>query len=242
MIIVDLSRSFGQVPAILAGWDQARGDAVANIGADLRDPVEQLGLMTAEWEKGADIVACERPEQAEGPLSRLGSALIHALFRWSLPGLPAAGFDSALLSRKALEAVKQLKERNRFFQGDILWVGFDFKLIPQPGPPRTNEGMDRGPGPARYTLQAYLSVSYLPIRFMSLAGFLTALAGFVLSLIVLHAYSQGKPPFGWTPIMLVILVLGGLIMTMLGIIGEYIWRIYDETKRKPLYIIKDLQR
>ncbi|MFA6317546.1 MAG: hypothetical protein WC943_09015 [Elusimicrobiota bacterium] len=77
---------------------------------------------------------------------------------------------------------------------------------------------------------------------MSLVGFLTALAGFIYTIVVLQAYGQGKPPFGWTPIMLAILILGGLIMIMLGIIGEYVWRIYEETKRKPIYIVKDVQR
>ncbi|MBI4678160.1 MAG: glycosyltransferase family 2 protein [Elusimicrobia bacterium] len=241
--LVDLSRNFGQVPAILAGWDHSNGDAVVNIAADLQDPVDQIGRMVAEWEKGSDIVVSYREERRDNVFSRLASAAAYSLWRWSLPQLPPGGFDTALLSRKALDAVRSLQERNRFFQGDILWVGFDVKFIPQARLPRlAGESGYTFAKKMRYFLKSYLSISYLPIRFMSLVGFLTALAGFIYTVVVLHAYLHGKPPFGWTPIMLVILFLGGLIMIMLGIIGEYVWRIYDETKRKPLYIIKDLQR
>ncbi|MFA6317547.1 MAG: glycosyltransferase family 2 protein [Elusimicrobiota bacterium] len=135
-VLVNLSRNFGQVPAILAGWDHARGDAVVNIAADLQDPVEQVGRMAAEWDKGSDIVVSYREERHDGFFSRLGSALAYSFWRWSLPKLPRGGFDTALLSRRALEAVKQIQERNRFFQGDILWVGFDVAFIPQTRLPR----------------------------------------------------------------------------------------------------------
>lgn len=241
--LVDLSRNFGQVPAILAGWDHATGDAVVNIAADLQDPVDQVGRMVAEWQKGSQIVVSYREAREDGLLSMLASRVAYTLWRWSLPQLPPGGFDCALLDRKALEAVQRLKANTRFFQGDVLWVGFDVKFIPQVR--RARESGRSGytlAKKAQYFLRSYLGISYLPLRLMSLAGILTALAGFVYALVIVHAYLQGTPPFGWTPTMMTILFLNGLIMIMLGIIGEYVWRIYDETKPKPLYIVKDLYR
>ena len=132
--------------------------------------------------------------------------------------------------------------RNRFFQGDLLWLGFKTTFIPYTRVRRTI-------GRSQYTfakrlknsLDAILDSSYLPIRFISLLGVVTAFAGFLYAINIVYARLMHQIPFtGWAPIMILVLVIGGLTMIMLGIIGEYIWRIYDEVRRKPNYVIRDI--
>jgi dolichol-phosphate mannosyltransferase len=161
-----------------------------------------------------------------------------------LPNLPPGGFDFALLDRKAMDAVNTITERNRFYQSDILWIGFTIKYLPY-----IRKKREHGTSGYNFVkrfgnfIRAFLNVSYFPIRMISFIGFITAAAGFLYSLSILYAYYFHKTPFqGWTPIMMILLIVGGLIMIMLGIIGEYIWRIFDEVKNKPNYIIKGIYK
>jgi glycosyltransferase involved in cell wall biosynthesis len=242
IIVIDFSRNFGQVPGILAGWKMATGDAIINISADLQDSPEQISKMLAEWEKGHEIVINYREARNDDVSSALTSKIAYSLLRFSLPSIPPGGFDYALLDRKALNAVNLISEKNRFYQGDILWVGFSIKYLPY-----IRQKREHGKSGYNFTkrfgyfMSSFFNVSYFPIRLMSLIGFLTATIGFIYSLVILYSYFVHKTPFqGWAPIMMVILLIGGLLMIMLGITGEYIWRIYDEVKNKPNYIIKDI--
>jgi|SRR6188474_642664 len=244
VIIIDFSRNFGQMAGILAGWKYATGDAVINISADLQDPPEQVTNMLYEWENGTAIVINYRDARHDDLSSAITSKIAYKLFKYSLPNLPPGGFDFALLDRKAMDAVNSIKEKNRFYQSDILWVGFTIKYLPYIRKKREH-------GTSGYNffkrfgnfIRAFLNVSYFPIRIISFIGFITATIGFLYSLSILYAYYIHKTPFqGWTPIMMILLIVGGLLMIMLGIIGEYIWRIYDEVKNKPNYIIKDLYK
>ena len=238
--IISFSRNFGQMAAILAGWRNAKGDAVINMAADLQDPPEQCVTMIKEWEKGNDIVISYRNTHGTSKINRATSSLFYKLL---LPNIPSSGFDFALLSRNALDAVNSIKERNSFYQYDILWVGFVVKFIPY-------EKSKRTIGKSQYNIFkrfgnfmiAFINVSYLPLRMMTILGFSFALIGFIYTITVLHAYYFAATPFqGWAPIMMLLLIIGGLIMVMLGVLGEYIWRIFDEVKRRPNYIIKDIQ-
>jgi polyisoprenyl-phosphate glycosyltransferase len=242
VIIINFSRNFGQMAGILAGWEYATGDCVINISADLQDPPEQITNMIAEWEKGNEIVISYREARNDSTSSALTSKMAYWLLKKSVNQLPPGGFDFALLGRKAMDAIKQIKEKNRFYQGDILWVGFTVKFIPY-------MRLKREHGKSGYTfakrlgnfMTAFLNVSYFPIRLMSLIGFFTAFLGMLYSVSIIYAYLFHSTPFtGWAPIMMVLLIIGGFIMIMLGVIGEYLWRIYDEVKYKPNYIIKDL--
>lgn len=239
--IIDFSRNFGQMAGILAGWNTAKGDCVINISADLQDPPEQITKMITEWEKGNEIVISYREARKDSSSSALTSRIAYYLLKQSVRQLPPGGFDFALIDRKPMNAINSIKEKNRFYQGDILWVGFNVKFIPY-----TRLKREHGKSGYNFTkrmgnfLVAFLNVSYFPIRLMSLIGFTTAFLGLLYAISILYAYFFSKTPFnGWAPIMIVLLVIGGLIMVMLGIIGEYIWRIYDETKNKPNYIIKN---
>lgn len=244
IVVINFSRNFGQMAGILAGWAHASGDAVINISADLQDPPEQITLMLGEWEKGNEIVINYREARQDNVSSAFTSKIAYKLFKYSLPSLPPGGFDYALLDRKPMNAINSIPEKNRFYQGDILWVGFTIKYLPYVRVKR-----EHGKSGYNFTkrfgnfMTAFLNVSYFPIRLMSLIGFVTAATGFIYSITILYAYLFHETPFqGWAPIMMVLLIVGGLLMIMLGIIGEYIWRIYDEVKHKPNYIIKDIYK
>ena len=239
--VIDFSRNFGQMAGILAGWNAATGDAIINMSADLQDSPEEITKMLQQWEKGNEIVICYREAREDSFASSFTSKIAYKLLRYSLPNIPPGGFDFTLLDRKALDAINSIKERNRFFQGDILWVGFNISYIPYVRQKRVH-------GKSGYNfakrfgnfMTAFLNVSYFPIRLISLLGVVTAFSGFAYSLTIMYAYFFHETPFtGWAPIMMVLLIIGGLLMLMLGIIGEYIWRIYDEVKNRPNYVIKN---
>ena len=240
--VVTFTRNFGQMAAILAGLKQASGDVIIQLSADLQDPIGLVPQMVAEHERGSEVVACHR-EHREDPWSRrVTSRALYAILRLSLPQIPAGGFDYILLDRKVVDAFNAVEVRNRFFQGDVLWFGYKTTFIPYTRPKRTI-------GRSQYTfakklknsIDAILDSSYLPIRFMSLLGVLTAFVGFLYAVDIVYGRLRHNIPFtGWAPIMILILVIGGVLMLMLGIIGEYVWRIYDEVKGKPNYVVRQI--
>lgn len=236
--IYSFSRNFGQMAAILAGWEKATGDCVINMAADLQDPPEQCTLMIKEWEQGNDIVISYRISHVTSSSNKLTSKIFYKLM---LPDAPPGGFDFVLLDRKPMDAINSLKERHRFYQYDILWAGFKVKYIPY-------HKLERQNGKSQYNYfkrfgnfySGFLNISYFPLRLMAAIGGIAALSGFAYALDIAWAYFVHETPFqGWAPIMILILLLGGLIMLMLGVLGEYIWRILDEVKGRPNYIIKD---
>ncbi|MBS3912911.1 MAG: glycosyltransferase family 2 protein [Bacteroidetes bacterium] len=235
--IINLSRNFGQTAAIIAAWEAAKGDAVINLAADLQDPPEQCIPMINEWLTGKEIVISYRKSHGQTIFNKITSKLFYQLV---LPDVPSGGFDVALLSRKALTAFLSLNERNRFYQYDILWIGFDKSYIAYDKVSRVHGKSQFGFSRRfKYFLNAFLYTSYLPLRLMTYLGFGFAISGFIYSLVIVYSYFLYSTPFkGWSPIMILLLIIGGLIMMMLGIVGEYIWRIFEETKNKPLYIVE----
>jgi len=234
--VLSFSRNFGQMAAILAGWENSRGDCVINMAADLQDPPEQCAKMIQEWEEGSEIVISYRESHATSLSRRITSRLF---YRALLPNVPPGGFDFTLIDRKAMDVINSLKEKNRFYQYDILWAGFKTKYIPY-------SKLKREIGKSQYDAfkrfknfySAFLNVSYLPIRLLAVIGMLFSGSGFLYALTILWAYTTQKTPFpGWAPLMIMLLLIGGLIMLMLGILGEYIWRILDEVKHRPNYVI-----
>jgi glycosyltransferase involved in cell wall biosynthesis len=238
--LVKLSRNFGQVNAILAGYEVSKGDAVVTLSADLQDPVEIIAQMVSNWEGGMEIVIAHRESRNDEVSSTLFSRMAYGIARKANPRIPAGGFDYLLLSRRAAKLMLSLKGHHRFFQGDILWMGLPTSLIPY-----TRERRSYGKSgwtfakKFKYFTDLVLDSSYLPIRIMSGLGIAVASLGLIYAFIILIAWFRSQTPFsGWAPIMVTLLVIGGLLMTMLGVIGEYIWRIYDEVKNKPLYVIE----
>jgi glycosyltransferase involved in cell wall biosynthesis len=239
--VISFTRNFGQMAAMLAGFQRASGDAVINLSADQQDPAELIPKMVAQWQAGSDVVICYRTERADSLLAKLHSKVAYALLRLSVPNLPAGGFDYVLMSRRAMDTFNRVDVRNRFFQGDLLWAGYPASLIPY-------VRQKREIGRSQYTfwkktknfLDAFLDASYLPIRFISAVGVLIALLGFLYAItVVLAWFFDGTPFTGFAPLIMAVMIIGGLNMLMLGIIGEYIWRIYDEVRKKPNFVIQE---
>jgi dolichol-phosphate mannosyltransferase len=240
--VVSFTRNFGQMAAILAGLKHASGDLVVQMSADLQDPIGLVPQMVAEYEQGSEVVVCHREHREDHLSARVPSRALYAILRLSQPQIPSGGFDYILLDRKVVDAFNSVDVRNRFFQGDILWFGYKTTFIPY-------TRMKREIGRSQYTfakrlknsIDAIVDSSYLPIRFISLVGVVTACLGFLYAIDIVYERLQHDIPFtGWAPIMILILVIGGVLMLMLGIIGEYIWRIYDEIRGKPNYVVRNI--
>ena len=238
---ITFTRNFGQMAAMLAGFKQATGDAMINISADLQDPAELIPQMVDKWRNGAELVICHRTDRSDTFASKLFSRVAYGALRISIPQIPSGGFDFVLMDRRALDDFNSIDVRNRFFQGDLLWTGYRTSFIPYVRLKRTI-------GKSQYNirkklknfLDAILDASYLPIRFISYAGLITSALGVLYCISIVVSWLFGKTPFsGWAPLMMAILLIGGMIMVMLGIIGEYTWRIYDEVRKKPNYIVRD---
>lgn len=239
--LIRLTRNFGQVPAIIAGYSHATGDAVINMSADLQDPAELTVDMIRHWQAGSEIVVGYRENREDSFGAKLFSRFAYGALRLSNKDLPAGGFDFVLMGRRALGAFLSYRGRNRFYQGDILWAGFKTTYLPY-------ARKKREVGKSQYTFGKKLKLffdflldgSYLPIRLMSVAGIVTALSGILYAAVIVLAWLLGMTPFsGWAPLMIALLLIGGMLMFMLGMIGEYVWRILDEVKAKPLFLIDE---
>ncbi len=235
------SRNFGQVPAITAGLRHCSGDAAVVMSADLQDPVTLVSDMIGKWEAGSEIVICHRLDREDAFLARITSAIFYRFMKLSNPRMPKGGFDFVLLGRQAIDAYNSINERNRFFQGDILWMGMPITYIPYKRLKRTiGKSQWSFSKKLKYLIDGSLNTSYIPIRFMSMLGLVVALLGFVYAMVVVYARLINQVPFsGYAPIVILILIIGGILMLMLGIIGEYLWRIYDETRKRPEYVVRE---
>jgi len=239
--VITFTRNFGQMAAMLAGFKEANGDAVINISADLQDPVDLVSDMLDRWKDGAETVICYRSDRSDSFLSKLFSRLGYGFLRISMPQIPPGGFDFVLMDRKVMDVFNSIDVRHRFFQGDLLWTGFRTSLIPYVRLKRTIGKSQYNFGKKlKNFLDAVLDISYFPIRFISLMGIITSMAGLIFSISIIFSWLRGETPFdGWAPIMITILLIGGLIMVMLGIIGEYVWRINEEVRKRPNYVVRD---
>jgi dolichol-phosphate mannosyltransferase len=238
---ITFTRNFGQMAAMLAGFREATGDAVINISADLQDPVELIPQMVEKWEGGAETVICYRTDRSDTLSAKLFSRFAYSVLRMSLPQIPPGGFDFVLMDRKVMDAFNAIDVRHRFFQGDLLWTGYRTSFIPYVRQQRTIGKSQYNFGKKlKNFLDAVLDASYLPIRFISLVGIITSALGVLYSLSIFVTWLRGDTPFeGWAPIMIAILLVGGLIMVMLGVIGEYVWRINEEVRKRPNYVVRD---
>jgi len=238
---ITFTRNFGQMAAMLAGFKEASGDAIVNISADLQDPVELIPEMVQKWEEGAETVICYRTDRSDSFSAKLFSRMAYGVLRMSLPQIPPGGFDFVLMDKKVMDVFNSIDVRHRFFQGDLLWTGYRTCFIPY-------ERLERTIGKSQYNfgkkmknfLDAVLDASYLPIRFISLLGLITSALGVLYSASIVYSWMRGETPFqGWAPLMIVTLLVGGMIMVMLGVIGEYVWRINEEVRKRPNYVVRD---
>lgn len=236
-----LSRNFGKELALTAGLDHADADAVIVIDADLQDPPELIPQFIRHWREGNDIVYGTRSSRAgETGLKKLTAAgFYRVMSKLSATPVPRDTGDYRLLSRRALEGLKQLRERQRFMKGLFTWVGFQQKAVVYDRDPRF-----AGSSKFNYwrlwnfALEGITSFSTAPLRIATYVGVLTALLAFVFGLFVFgKALLFGDPVRGYPTLMVVVLFLGGAQLMALGLIGEYLGRLYMEAKQRPLYLI-----
>lgn len=244
--VLRLTRNFGKEAAMTAGLDHAEGDAVVIIDADLQDPPEVIATFWRHFEEGADVVYGVRSSRAgESWLKRLTAATFYRVIdRMSDTPIPRDTGDFRLMSRRAIEALRQLRERHRFMKGLFGWVGFKQVPVPYHRDPRAA-------GKSKFNfwklwnfaLEGITSFSTVPLRIATYFGLLAATVAFVYgAVIVAKTLMFGEPVRGYPSLMSVVLFLGGVQLVALGIIGEYLGRMYEETKRRPLYLIGDAIR
>jgi glycosyltransferase involved in cell wall biosynthesis len=240
--VLQLSRNFGKEAALTAGLQAGRGDVVVMMDADLQHPPALLPQLLARWRAGADVVYAVRAHRRdETAFKRLGAhwfyALINAADRFTVP--PDAG-DFRLMDRVAVDALLALPERNRFMKGLYAWVGFDAVALPYVPPPRASGRSHFGLWRLmRLSLDGLTSFTTWPLRAVSVLGFALALPGFVYGCYLCISYLLfGNPVSGWTTTVVLLLFLLGVQMVSLGVVGEYVGRIFEEVKGRPLFIVR----
>lgn len=241
--VINLARNFGKETALSAGLDAASGDMVVPIDVDLQDPPELIDQFIAAWENGADVAYGVRVDRkADTPLKRFTAQGFYRAFnRLSDVDLPYNAGDFRLMDRRVVEVLRQLPERNRFMKGLFAWVGFRQEAIPYARPERA-----AGTSSWRYwklwnfALDGITSFSTAPIRIWSYVGLVAGvLAVGVAGLLVLRTLMFGRDVPGYPSLMVVILMSFGLQMLAIGSLGEYVARIYQEVKGRPLYVVMD---
>lgn len=242
--VIDLTRNFGQVNALMAGFSFARGKCVIAMSADGQDPASLINdMLSANSEEGYDVVICTRKGRDESLYRVITSRIFYILIKKMVfPEMPDGGFDFTLMSRRVLNVFIRNSKAHFFFQGQILWMGFKTKFIEYFRSARiTGESRWTFGKKLTYLIDGVLSFSFIPIRIMSFAGIILAGLGFLYALIVLlDKLIYGNPIQGWTPLMIVVLVLGGFQSLMLGIIGEYIWRTMAQVQNQDMYVVNNV--
>jgi glycosyltransferase involved in cell wall biosynthesis len=244
--IVDLARNFGKEAALTAGIDYATGDAVVPIDADLQDPPELIPKLLAEWEKGFEVVLAKRSNRdTDGFLKRETAKWFYKIHNSiSDVPIPENVGDFRLLDRKAVDALRRLPERRRFMKGLFSWIGFSTTTVEYVRA-RRHAGSSKFSGWKLWNLalEGITSFSTAPLRLWTYLGIVTALVAFLYAVwIVTRTLIFGVDLPGYASIVTIMLFLGGVNLVGIGMIGEYIGRIYLETKQRPIYIVRGLTR
>jgi len=242
--IVDLSRNFGKEIALTAGLDASKGDAIVVIDADLQDPPELIGKLIDGWCEGYDVVyAQRRVRHGESWLKKATAGAFYKLMRRAGPvGLPENVGDFRLMSRKAVDAVCALRERHRFMKGVFAWVGFPQKAVFYDRAPR-----EAGETKWNYwklwnlSIEGITSSTLAPLKISTYLGFATAGLAFLAgAFFILKTVFFGEAVQGFPTLVVLVLFLGGVQLSVLGVIGEYLGRVFNETKARPLYFVNDI--
>ncbi len=239
--VIDLSRNYGKEIAMSAGLDYANGNAVIVIDADLQDPPELIPALIEQWEAGYDNVYAQRTERDGDTVVKKTTAhwFYRLIQRVSNVRIPEDTGDFRLLSRRAVDSINALREHHRFMKGLFSWIGYPSKAVPYRREPR-------GAGHSKwnywrlwnFAIEGITSFSILPLKIATYVGLTTAVIAFIYAFLVIYkTLVYGDPVQGFPTLMVVILFLGGVQLMSLGIIGEYLGRMFDETKRRPLYFL-----
>ncbi|MEO9263420.1 MAG: glycosyltransferase family 2 protein [Candidatus Baltobacteraceae bacterium] len=249
VVLVSLSRNFGHQLAATAGMDIAQGEAVVLMDGDLQDPPELITAFIEKWREGYDVVyAVRRTRKGESPFKVLTARIFYrTIKRLTKVSIPVDTGDFRLMSRRVVEALKRSPERHRFLRGLVSWVGFNQVGVSYDRDER-RAGVTKYPLPKmiRFAIDGITSFSDVPLRFASYLGFVSSIIAFVYALVVVgyKFFSLNPPAYtkGWASTIVAVLFLGGVQLISLGILGEYIGRIYDEVKGRPMYLISEIER
>src|SRR5580700_865581 len=249
IVLVNLSRNFGHQLAATAGIEIARGDAIVLMDGDLQDPPEIIEAFVHKWREGYDVVyAVRRTRQGESRFKLLTARVFYRIIkRLTNVAIPLDTGDFRLMSRRVVEALRRSPERHRFLRGMVSWVGFNQIAIAYDRDVR-HAGTTKYPLPKmiRFAMDGITSFSDIPLRFASYFGFTVSAIAFLYALVVIgfKLFSLKPPAYtpGWASTIVAVLFLGGVQLMSLGILGEYLGRVYDEVKGRPLYLISEIER
>lgn len=241
--VIGLSRNFGQAFALAAGIDRARGAALITLDADLQHPPELIPELVARWRAGARVVNTVREESgAAGPGKRLTSRLFYAVLqRIADLDLPPGSADFRLLDRTVADALRAMKERARFWRGLVRWAGFQQECVSyRPDPRRAGRSAYSLPRMLALAADGITSFSAFPLRLAAYLGLMVTLLSFlyILYALAIRIFTSRAIP-GWTSVLTSVLFLGGIQLVFLGVLGEYLVRVFEETKARPLYIVEE---
>jgi dolichol-phosphate mannosyltransferase len=243
---IRLARNSGTHSAARCGLDHARGSAVIVMASDLQDPPEIIPSLVEEWRGGAQVVwAVRSGREGESTATKSTSRLYHWIMRRfvGITDVPVAGADFFLVDRIVVDALSEFRERHGSILMLITWLGYRQVWLPYTKEARLH-------GRSKWTLEkklklfvdSILSFSYRPIRFISYFGITVAILGLMFAMYVVYNAITGAPTEGWSSLMVVVLVLGGIQMVMIGVLGEYTWRALDEARQRPAYTVEAVTR
>jgi len=244
VVVIDLSRNFGKEAALTAGLDHAQGDCAIPLDADLQDPPELIPELLTKWQEGYDVVNAVRLSRKGESWSKRASA--HAFYRFinwmSDTPIPNDTGDFRLLSRPVLEALSKLPERRRFMKGLFAWVGFRTVSVYYHREPRLSGTTTWNYWKLwNFAVEGITSFSQVPLQLAAYLGFIVSLLAFLYAAyLIVETIVYGNPVKGYPSLMVTMLFLGGVQLMALGIIGEYLGRIYEESKRRPVYLVRSI--
>lgn len=243
--VVLLSRNFGSWSAILAGLAEARGAAAVMIAADLQDPPELIPEMVDRWRAGRKVVLAARRSRADPLLTRVFADLFYRAFRRvALPAMPRHGFDFFLLDRQVVGELLAAGESNTNLPALIVWLGHDPVVLPYDRQAREGRYGPSAWSLARrvtYFVDSFVAFSSLPLRAASTVGVVMAALGAAYAVVLAYLrVARGAPVDGWTSLMVALLVVSGVQMVMIGVLGEYLWRTLEESRRRPRFVVDEV--
>ena len=245
LAVVDLSRNFGKEIALTAGLDYARGNAVIVIDADLQDPPELIPELVKHWRDGFDVVYARRVTRDGETILKKATAraFYRTIQRVSRVEIPRDTGDFRLLSREAVDALKRMREQHRFMKGLFAWIGFSQKAVPYRRDARfAGESKWNYWRLWNFAIEGITSFTIAPLKIATYLGVAIALGAFIYAgVIIYRTLAFGNPVAGYPSLLVVVLMLGGIQLVSLGMIGEYLGRMFDETKGRPLYFVKQYE-
>ncbi|HKE37770.1 MAG TPA: glycosyltransferase family 2 protein [Candidatus Baltobacteraceae bacterium] len=249
IVLVNLSRNFGHQLAATAGIELASGEAVVLMDGDLQDPPELIEAFVARWRAGYDVVyAVRRTRKGESAFKLFTARVFYRIIkRLTNVAIPVDTGDFRLMSRRVVEALRKSPERHRFLRGMVSWVGFNQTGVDYDRDER-HTGTTKYPlaKMVRFAVDGITSFSDIPLRFAAYFGFVVSALAFVYAIVVIVAklFRVNPPAYtpGWASTIVAVVFLGGVQLISLGIIGEYLGRIYDQVKGRPLYLVSDIER